>query len=86
MTTKPTRRRTAKPKRNAAPTFELIPLNWTNDQALAVYDFCSALQELVWRRYHDALVDPLLKAQFQACAANPSVDRTYPLPFDDTPL
>lgn len=85
MTTKPKRRRTGKPKRNAAPTFELIPGNWTNDQALAVYDFCSALQELVWRRYRDALINPMLKAQLKTKATRRRNNRTYPLPFDDMP-
>ncbi len=85
MTTKPRRPRTGKPKRNGS-TPVPIPENWTNDQALAVYDFCSTLQELVWRRYHDALIDPMLKEQFEASATRQIDDRTWPLPFDDMPL
>ena len=87
MTAKPKRQRQRQRQRKLdPPTFELIPENWTDDQALAVYDFCSALQEHVWRRYHDALIDPMLLAQLQAKAAKNRHDRTRPLPFDDPAL
>jgi len=78
------RTRKAGPKRSA-PTLVLIPENWTDDQAIAVYDFCTALQELVWRRYHEALIDPMLQKQLEAKAALRIDNRTYPLPFDDEP-
>jgi len=63
-----------------------IPEDWSTEQARAVYDFCSALQELVWRRYRDVLIDPMLRAQFEADAARHATDeRSYRLPFDDDP-
>lgn len=61
-----------------------IPENWSAGQARAVYDLCATLQELVWRRYRDVLVDPMLRAQFEADAARHATDeRPYRLPFDD---
>jgi len=60
-----------------------VPEDWSAAQALAVYDFCSALQELIWRRYRDALIDPMLQAQLQARGSKQIDTRTYPLAFDD---
>lgn len=60
-----------------------IPEHWSDEQALAVFDFCSALQELIWRRYRHALIDPTLQAQFQGRGSNQTDTRTYPLPLDD---
>ena len=84
MKTKPKLKRKAKPKRNGLEPV-VIPETWTDDQAIAVYDFCTALQELVWRRYHEALIDPMLQKQLEAKAALRIDNRTYPLPFDDEP-
>ncbi len=80
-----TGRRTPRPKRHP-PELEAIAHDWTDEQAKAVHDFCSALQELVWRRYHDALIDPMLQDQFKASATRHVDKRTYPLPFEDDDL
>ena len=85
MTTRTRPARKSRPKRQRR-VIEPIAQNWTNDQALAVYDFCSALQELIWRRYQHALIDSMLQAQFQANTSNQTDNRTYPLPFDDATL
>ena len=82
MTRKLKRSRKPKPKQ-PPPTPVPVPDDWSDQQALAVYDFCSALQELIWRRYRHALIDPILQAQFQAGHSNPTDTRTDPLPFDD---
>jgi hypothetical protein len=82
MTRKLKRSRKPKPK-HSPPTPVAIPDDWSDQQALAVYDFCSALQELIWRRYHDALIDPILHAQLEAGGPHRIDTRTFPLPFDD---
>ena len=64
---------------------EPIPKTWSDAQAIAVYDFCSVLQELVWRRYEHVLVAAALHAQLQLSSPAPD-DRTYPLPFDHEDL
>ncbi len=82
MTRKLKRSRKPKPKQ-LPPTPVPVPDDWSDQQALAVYDFCSALQELIWRRYRDALIDPILQAQFEASGSNRTDTRTFPLPFDN---
>ena len=84
MTTRKKRKTQPRPRPNfhRLPP-EPIPQNWTDDQAIAVYDFCSVLQELVWRRYQDALSNAALDAQLQASAARGGDNRTHPLPFND---
>ena len=84
MKTKPKLKHKAKPKRNGLEPV-VIPETWTDDQAIAVYDFCEALHELIWRRYHEALIDPMLQKQFKVNGAQHIDNRTYPLPFDDAP-
>jgi len=79
---KPPRRGTPRPDFRHPP-LELIPQSWTDAQAIAIYDFCSVLQELVWRRYEDVLVDAALQLQ---ASAPPPDERTWPLPFDDEDL
>ena len=90
MRRKPKHQPRPKPKAKLRPkpkpsTPAPIPENWSAEQALAVYDFCSDLQELVWRRYRDVLVDPMLQAQHHAPGSTPTDTRTYPLGFDDDP-
>jgi len=84
MTRRPKPQRKLRRKPKSKPSIPLpVPHDWSDQQALAVYDFCSALQELIWRRYRHALIDPILQAQFQAGRSNPTDTRTDPLPFDD---
>ena len=83
-------KRKAKPAPNPRPDFKRLPLEpipdtWTYEQVVAVHDFCVVLQEIIWRRYPDALTDAALN--LQRAAQPPSADdRTYRLPFDDEEL
>ena len=85
MTRRPKPQRKLRRKPKSKPSIPLpVPHDWSDQQALAVYDFfCSALQELIWRRYRDALIDPILQAQLEARGPNRTDTPTYPLPFDD---
>jgi len=63
MTRKLKRSRKPKPK-HLPPTPVPVPDDWSDQQALAVYDFCSALQELIWRRY-------ATRSSIRSCKHNP---------------
>lgn len=84
MTSNTKRKRKTKPKLNRL-TPVPIPDTWNDDQARAVYNFCSALQELIWRRYHAALIDPMLQKRFDNNASDHIDNPTYPLLLDDAP-
>lgn len=64
---------------------DAVPDTWTDEQAIAVHDFCVVLQEIIWRRYTDALTDAALNAQLAAARASSVDDKTWPLPFGDEP-
>ena len=40
-----------------------IPNHWSPRQALAVYDFLSELQQQIWDRYEQPLIDLILADQ-----------------------
>lgn len=55
--------------------------SWSPQQAIAVYDFCTVLQRIVWQRFIDVR-NADLSARLTTQSANRD-DPTRPLPFDD---
>ncbi len=70
-------------RRPRLPPLEPIPAIWTDEQAVAVYDFCAILQELIWRKYRSALAHAQVNTQMQASSQTCIDNRTWPLPFHD---
>lgn len=56
---------------------ELIPADWTPNQALAVFTVIDQLRELIWQHYGQDIQDALRQEQGTALPASPDRDPAF---------
>lgn len=67
------------------PPFELIE-HWSPAQTLAAYDYCRLMSDMLWNRYHDVLLEEMVRQdQITEPAQESTGDDNLQLPFEEDP-